>query len=113
MFGEVEGCIPSSAMSPSDDFMTMFQKINRCNLISHQWCFSHQKCCPILGNEAAVDYNCAGLPCWDYSLAGNRKLEEGETRRVFIAYAAQHCFQRTPLLVIENVKAFAKPVCLV
>lgn len=111
MFGEVEGCVPTTAMRSDDDFMTMFRKINNCKLIGTQWCYMHNKCCPVLGPAAAVDFNCAGLPCWDYSMAGNRKQEEGETRRVFIGYAAQHCAQRTPLLVVENVKASGLKVC--
>ena len=112
MFGEVEGCVPTTAIRSDDDFMTMFRKINTCKLISTQWCYMHNKCCPVLGPDAAVDFNCAGLPCWDYSMAGNRKQEEGETRRVFIGYAAQHCFQRTPLLLVENVKASGLKVCV-
>ncbi|CAL1171903.1 unnamed protein product [Cladocopium goreaui] len=80
----------------------MFKKVNNCKLKSHQWCLTHKRQCALVG--AGPDYNCAGLPCWDYSFAGKRLQEEGETKRVFIAYAAYHCSQRTPLLVIENVK---------
>eukprot|EP00435_Cladocopium_sp_Y103_P029842 s3933_g7.t1 len=105
MFEEVEGCVPKQALSSEDDFMTMFKKVNKSKLKRRQWCMCHQQHCPILGDDAAVDYGCAGLPCWDYSFAGHRRREEGETRKVFIAYAAYHCSQRTPLLLIENVKA--------
>ena len=105
MFEEVEGCVPKDAISSDDDFMTMFNKVNQSRLKSRQWCIHHKRFCPVLGDDAAVDYNCGGLPCWDFSMAGLRRQEQGETRKVFIAYAAYHCSQRTPLLLIENVKA--------
>lgn len=105
MFEEVEGCVPKEAKSSNHDFMAMFHAVNESKLKSRQWCVHHQRYCCILGDDAAVDYSCAGLPCWDYSLAGLRRQEQGETRKVFIGYAAYHCAQRTPLLLIENVKA--------
>ena len=105
MFEEIEGIVPDDVIHSSDDFMTMFKKVNICTLKTHQWCHTDRRQCPLIGNTAGAQYNCAGLPCWDYSFAGKREQEEGETRRVFIAYAAYHCCQQTPLLVIENVKA--------
>ena len=108
MFEEIEGIVPDRVMDSSDDFMNMFKKVNNCKLKSHQWCLTHKRQCALVG--AGPDYDCAGLPCWDYSFAGKRLQEEGETKRVFIAYAAYHCSQRTPLLVIENVKAWCSKI---
>lgn len=104
MFDQVEGCVPDELLEDSDSFMTMFSKVNKCHLRNSLWCRNHCKRCPVVGAAAATDYDCAGLPCWDYSAAGLRKKEEGSTKRVFIAYAKRHIWQQTPLLLIENVK---------
>ena len=100
----MEGCIPAGILDDRDTFMQMFHKINTCHLKTHQWCLSHKKLCPVIGAEAAEDFSTAGLPCWDYSCAGLRLQEEGKTKKVFLAYAKRHIRQRTPLLLIENVK---------
>ena len=105
---EVEGCVPHGIVDDRDSFMQMFHKINVCRLKTHQWCLSHKKCCAVTGTECAEDFNAAGLPCWDYSCAGLRLQEEGKTKKVFLAYAKRHIRQRTPLLLIENVKDSGK-----
>ena len=101
-FEEVEGCVPKDAISSDDDFMTMFNKVNQSRLKSRQWCIHHKRFCPVLGDDAAVDYNCGGLPCWDFSMAGLRRQEQGETRKVFIAYAG------LPLLAAHTSSCWLK-----
>lgn len=105
MFQEVEGCIPDDVLDDQDSFMQMFQKVNRCPLKARQWCVTHRTFCLITGQEASVDFNVSGLPCWDYSLAGKRKKENGITKKVFLAFAKYHLRQGTPLIILENVQA--------
>ena len=39
------------------------------------------------------------------ALAGNRAAEEGPTSTVFMAHAKLHKERKTPLMILENVKA--------
>lgn len=105
MFEHVEGCIPAGVLNDEDSFIQMFLKVNRCPLKTHQTCLTHGNSCPISGKAAEVDFDVAGLPCWDYSNAGKRRRENGVTKKVFLSYAKRHVQQQTPLLIIENVKA--------
>ena len=105
MFQDLEGCIPKKTFNPSDNFMDMFEKVNSARFINRQWRLTHQQYCYVVNPDVAVDFDCSGLPCWDFSMAGKRKQENGETRSVFISYAKRHIAMRTPLLLLENVKA--------
>ena len=73
--------------------------------MAKQWCFVHQDWCPVFGPGAESELDITGLPCWDYSLAGHRRAEQGQTSSVFMSHAKLHRERRTPLLIIENVQA--------
>ena len=70
--------------------------------MSHQWCFSHRKLCPLF--ETRTDFETAGLPCTDQSRAGKRLFEEGPTASVFCCHAKRHIELQTPLILLENVQ---------
>ena len=50
------------------------------------------------------DYDISGLPCPDFSRAGERRGRGGPTLTVFACHAKLHIHLGTPLLVIENVQ---------
>ena len=70
-------------------------------IFTTQFCYTHGSQCNLLNRS---DLEVAGLPCWDYSLAGKRLQEDGPTIGAFLAHAKRHVHLATPVIVIENVK---------
>jgi len=85
--------------------MEKLYKISKSDLMARQWCFQHQSYCHLFGASAETELDIAGLPCWDMSLAGKRAAEEGPTATVFMSHAKLHKQRKTPILILENVKA--------
>ena len=87
--------------------MRRLYAIDRAKLKSHQYCYTHNRCCSLglsgdIPQETA-DFDLSGLPCPDMSPAGYSLREEGETSSVFAVHAKYHIAKQTPMLVIENV----------
>lgn len=59
--------------------------------------------CPLFATTP--DFEVAGLPCIDQSMAGQKKYEEGKTGTVFCCHAKRHVELETPLILMENVQA--------
>ncbi|CAJ1348098.1 unnamed protein product, partial [Effrenium voratum] len=104
VFDNVEGCIPSNTYDPTSDFVGKLKAVSRSKLVRFQHCYTHGKMCDLFNPSLAPDLETAGLPCWDFSLAGARRYENGPTCTVFMAHAKRHKELRTPLLIIENVQ---------
>ena len=104
IFGDLEHCLPEGTYHPKATFMQKLEQISKSPLMAKQWCYSHQTHCCLFG-QAATDFEISGLPCWDYSLAGTRRAEDGPTNTVFMTHAKMHKERRTPLMVLENVQA--------
>ncbi|CAK9098042.1 unnamed protein product [Durusdinium trenchii] len=67
-------------------------QINQAKLRTTQYCFTHDRQCPIFGKRAReVDLDVSGLPCPDFSAM------------VFCSHAKFHAAWQTPMLIIENV----------
>ena len=82
-----------------------FRKVDQAPLFRTQHCFTHDKECALFGAPSAhSDFEVAGLPCWDMSLAGKRLQEEGRTAGAFLAHAKRHVEKETRLIVVENTK---------
>ncbi|CAE7232731.1 unnamed protein product [Symbiodinium sp. CCMP2592] len=79
--------------------------IDRSDFCAGQYCYQHGKVCSILGDPAKKpDYDISGLPCPDFSRAGQKRGREGQTSSVFACHAKLHVHLGTPMLVIENVQ---------
>ena len=102
VFGNLEDCIPKGTFTSSDGFWTKFEKVDSAPIYTTQYCYTHDKQCGILDNSA--DLETAGLPCWDYSMAGKRLQEHGPTIGAFLTHGKRHVHLGTPLILIENVK---------
>lgn len=85
--------------------------INDAQFCCDQWCYTHNKRCPLFGSDAATDLEVAGLPCVDQSRNGARKYEEGPTGPVFISHAKRHIEKATPMIIIENVQELCCRCC--
>ena len=101
VFGDLESCIPVKTFESSDGFWTKFKKVDSAKMYRTQYCYSHNRQCPLNQNS---DMETAGLPCWDYSLAGNRLCEDGPTIGAFLTHAKRHVEFGTPIVIVENVK---------
>lgn len=103
--GNIEEILAPKSFDRSDSFKKKATDIDQAFMCSHQYCFTHDMLCPILGPKAkSSDYDISGLPCPDMSKAGKRKREEGVTSGVFACHAKYHVERQTPMLVIENVQ---------
>ena len=117
-FGNLEDCLPAGTIKPGSSFMEKLHRVSRSQIMTKQWCYTHDRYCPLLSPAAQSDIDTSGLPCWDHSLMGKFRREEGPTNSVFMSHAKLHKERRTPILVIENVKArllnlaWSKPVVL-
>ena len=105
LFGDIEHCLPVGAYDKNSCFMEKLRDISSSQLMRRQWCYQHGSYCNLFGPGAVTQFEIAGLPCWDMSLAGKRLAEEGQTCSVFMCHAKIHKERRTPLLLLENVQA--------
>lgn len=103
-FGDLEDVFPPGTYDPSENFMGKLHKVSTCQIMQKQWCYNHGQHCDLFGRAAETDLDVSGLPCWDYSLAGKCRQEEGPSNTVFMAHAKMHKERRTPLIIIENVQ---------
>ena len=104
-FGDLEHALPPGTYDCTDSFLGKFRDIGKSQLMRRQWCYAHSRYCDIFGPFAETELDVSGLPCWDFSLAGNRRGERGWTSTVFMTHAKIHQERQTPLLILENVKA--------
>ena len=102
IFGDLEGVIPDGSYEPSDCFMKKFYSIDAADVCVKQYCHAHSGDCPLLSKDS--DLEVAGLPCWDFSIAGKRRMEEGPTNTAFITHAKRMVEKEVPLVLIENTK---------
>ncbi|CAJ1404524.1 unnamed protein product [Effrenium voratum] len=110
VFGNLEDCFPERTYEAADPFIVKFRKVDQAPLFRTQHCFTHDKECALFGAPSAhSDFEVAGLPCWDMSLAGKRLQEEGRTAGAFLAHAKRHVEKETRLIVVENTKVRGKP----
>lgn len=112
VFSNVEACIPPGTYEKTDNFVWKLHKISRSQLLTYQWCYTHTKYCPLFGPAVETDLEVAGLPCWDFSRAGERAQEEGATNSVFMSHAKRHKEKKTPFLIVENVEDRVGPGCV-
>ena len=113
LFGDVQGCIPEASFSKTGLFMPRFHQVAQAPLLTHQFCYTHNRECEILGARAASDWETAGLPCVDFSQAGKRQRENGPTATVFACHAKRHIHLETPVILLENVQDHSCPAaCL-
>ena len=107
VFGDLTACLPEGSYEESDSFMQKLESIDRADLMASQYCYTHNRSCPLFGCKpgSQSQLEVAGLPCWDMSAAGKRKREAGRTAPVFLAHAKQHIEKETALIIIENTKA--------
>lgn len=85
IFGDIEGVIPKDLYNKSDCFVKKAISINNADVCLTQYCFAHAGQCPLLSSDADIEV--AGLPCWDFSMAGKMMMEEGRTNSVFCCKA--------------------------
>lgn len=104
LFSGLVEALPAGSFCDESPFYKKVYDVNRANLMASQWCNTCHKRCPLFGRHAESDFEVAGLPCTDASIAGLRKFEQGPTAKVFLAHAKIHIERRTPLLIIENVQ---------
>lgn len=100
VFGDLEGCIPLGTYQPQDSFRIKFHKVDAAPIFLTQHCYTHNAQC----HFRCADLEMAGLPCWDYSMAGKRLQENGPTIGAFLSHAKRHVHLQTPLVIVENVK---------
>ena len=105
IFGDLEGCIDKDVYNPEDPCKLKFCKIASAKLRSHQYCFMHDKLCPLFTDATASGLETAGLPCTDSSKAGLKQFEEGPTFGVFACHAKRHIQKGTKVILLENVQA--------
>ena len=72
------------------------------DFVDYQPCYSCLQC-NVFSTENHTDLEVAGLPCTDFSKAGQQKREKKTTAPVFIMHAKTHVRKSTPLIVLENV----------
>lgn len=98
--------MPNGSFDSHRCFATKVRQIDKAKLNKKQFCFSHNKFCPIYGQQAvSSDLDMSGLPCPDMSQCGDLLKEEGRTNVVFCAHAKFHVASGTKMLVLENVEA--------
>ena len=105
IFGNIEHCLPENTYKKGDCFMKKLWDISKSSMLSEQYCFTHGRQCRLFNPDFESDVEIAGLPCWDFSLAGKRLKEHGPTNTVFMSHAKIHRCKATPILIIENVQA--------
>ena len=105
VFDNVEGCVQPGTYNPEDNFRWKLYDVSNARLKTKQKCYTHGRMCRTIGSSVASDLETGGLPCWDQSRAGLRQYSEGRTNTVFMCHAKRHKEQRTPLIILENVKA--------
>ena len=102
--GDITNIMPRGSFDPSACFKTKMKQIEQAKLCRSQFCFTHNKSCPIFGRLAAEsDLDVSGLPCPDMSRAGIGLKEEGPTSPVFGSHAKMHIEKKTRMIVLENV----------
>lgn len=90
--GDLTQIMPSNSFDPESGFEAKAAQINQAKLRTTQYCFTHDRQCPIFGKRAReVDLDVSGLPCPDFSAM------------VFCSHAKFHAAWQTPMLIIENV----------
>lgn len=102
IFGDLEGIVLKGSYNPGDDFMTKFHSIDAARVCKKQYCHAHSGDCPLISQDSHLEV--AGLPCWDFSIAGKRRMEEGPTNTAFITHAKRMVEKEVPLVLIENTK---------
>ncbi|CAE7811005.1 unnamed protein product [Symbiodinium sp. CCMP2592] len=103
--GDLTDILPAGSVDPNGTFMQRVRAIDRADFCAGQYCYQHGMVCSVLGDFAKKpDYDISGLPCPDFSRAGQRRGREGPTGTVFACHAKLHIHLGTPLLVIENVQ---------
>ena len=108
--GDITQIMPPNSFRPHDNFENKMKSINRAKLKKRQFCFTHNRKCPIFGEGAREsDFDLSGLPCPDHSRAGHGLGREGPTAPVFGAHAKYHVACQTPMLIIENVPDRVQP----
>lgn len=101
--GDITNIMPRGSFDPSACFKTKMKQIEQAKLCRSQFCFTHNKSCPIFGRLAAEsDLDVSGLPCPDMSRAGIGLREEGPTSPVFGSHAKMHIEKKTRMIVLEN-----------
>lgn len=85
IFGDVRGVLQRGTFEPGATFESKFRAANRARLAETQFCYTHNDWCRVNGQECTSDADFSGLPCPDYSKAGNRQREEGPTNEVPLA----------------------------
>ena len=105
LFPDVEGCLPPDTYNANESFRWKLYRVSNAPLMRQQHCLTHGRQCDLFPPAERPDLDCSGLPCWDFSLAGKRKRQEGATCTIFMAHAKRHKELRTPVLIIENAQA--------
>ena len=60
--------MPSNSFDPESGFEAKAAQINQAKLRTTQYCFTHDRQCPIFGKGAReVDLDVSGLPCPNFS----------------------------------------------
>lgn len=103
VFGDVVEQVPAQRISKSLAFRPRREQVETLPLLEKQWCFTHGTYCQ--NGVARVDVDFSGLPCQDMNTANvNRQFFEGPNGTCYIVWARRHRIQRTPLLILENVR---------
>lgn len=86
VFGDLCATLAPGTFKPHASFWQKFRATERANLARTQWCHTHGRMCPLYDSQTDAELETGGLPCPDYSLAGNLKQEEGKTNGVFFGF---------------------------
>lgn len=84
--------------------MEKYCDVTASDFVSRQHCYTRNKLCKLFGPNVQCDWETAGLPCVDFSLAGKRRKEEGPTCTIFMSHAKRHIELGTPVILLENVQ---------
>ena len=91
--------VPTATVRRGMRYAEKCQRLRDCWMQRSCLCMTHGGFC--LCEPVDVDFS--GLPCVDFSPAGDRRGLDGDTIELFIVWARLHCTQQTPLVILENV----------
>ena len=101
LFDDILDLLPYQTIDPTWTYSAKLEAVSKCTLVDRGCCVAHDAACYV-GKEAAFDVS--GLPCPDFSTAGNRKMRAGVTNSVYLTHGRYVTAHRTPLLLTECTK---------
>lgn len=91
--------VPGATVARGMPYAEKCRRLGECWMQQSSWRATHGGFCRC----EPVDVDFSGLPCVDFSPAGERRGLDGDTIELFIVWARLHCAQQAPLVILENV----------